>query len=353
MREIQKVIKQIRPLDAGQMEKARQRLDSLTKPLGSLGRLEEVAKVIAGITGRTTPSLRNKVIFTIASDHGVVKEKISAYPQAVTAQMVYNFLEGGAAINVLARQAGARVVVADVGVAADLKPHPELMIKKIKYGTSNMAEGPAMTKDEAVRAIKAGMEIFENKFEKGIDIVGTGEMGIGNTTASSAITAVLCRKPVPFVTGKGAGIDDAQLKHKIRVIQKAIRVNKPDPDDPLDVLSKVGGFEIAALAGIILSAAAKRVPVIIDGFISGAAALVASGFAPVVTQYMFAGHCSVERGHRIILKQLGLTPLLDLDMRLGEGTGAALAMILVDAAEKIMTEMATFQSAGVSEKNVA
>lgn len=350
MKEIQRVIDHIRPVDTRSVEKAQQRLDSLTKPRGSLGRLEEIAKVMAGITGVCVPLTRNKVIFTIAADHGVVKEGISAYPQVVTAQMVYNFLEGGAAINVLARQIGARVVVADVGVAAELQPYPQLVIQKIKQGTANMAEGPAMTKDEAVRAMRAGMDIFERELKKGIDIIGTGEMGIGNTTASSALAAVLCDTPVALVTGKGAGIDDDQLKHKIKVIRKTIRVNKPDPLDPLDVLSKVGGLEIAALAGIMLSAASKRVPIIIDGFISGAAALVAARFAPLVTQYMFAGHCSVEKGHRIILAKLGLIPLLDLDMRLGEGTGAALAMGLVDAAERIMTEMATFESASVSEK---
>ncbi len=350
MDKIKKITKSINELDYQLMEETQNRLDNLTKPQGSLGRLEELAKLIVGITGRENPELKNKIIFTLAGDHGVTEEGVSAYPKEVTTQMVYNFLSGGAGINVLARHVGARVVVADFGVAEDLKPHPKLVIKKINYGTKNMAKGPAMSRPEAIKAIEAGMEIFEDEAKLGIDIIGTGEMGIANTTAASAIAACFTKKPVEDVTGRGAGIDDKGLKNKIEVIKEALKVNKPDSGDAIDVLSKVGGFEIGGLTGIILSAAAKRIPVVIDGFISGAAALVAYHIEPKVKEYMIAGHCSVEIGHRIILEHIGLEPILDLNLRLGEGTGAALGINIVEAAVKILTEMATFKSAKVSEK---
>jgi nicotinate-nucleotide--dimethylbenzimidazole phosphoribosyltransferase len=264
--------------------------------------------------------------------------------------MVYNFIRGGAGINVLAKHAGARVVVVDIGVAEDLKSSPELVIRKMGYGTKNMAKGPAMTKDEAIKSIEAGIAVFEEEFKRGIDIIGTGEMGIGNTTPASAITAVFTGRPVEELTGRGAGVDDKGLKNKIEIIKKAIKVNKPNPQDAIDVLSKVGGFEIGGLAGIILAAASKKVPVVVDGFISGAAALVAYKIEPKVKDYMIAAHCSVEIGHKVILDHIGLKPLLDLDLRLGEGTGAALGISLADAAVKILTQMATFKSANVSEK---
>jgi nicotinate-nucleotide--dimethylbenzimidazole phosphoribosyltransferase len=350
MRTIKEVTDKITGLDKKLMEETQIRLDNLTKPQGSLGRLEELAKVIVGITGKENPELKHKVIFTLASDHGVTEEGISAFPKAVTAQMVYNFLRGGAGINVLARHVGAKVVVADVGVAEDLKAGPELIIKKVNYGTSNMAKGLAMTRIEALRAVSSGIEIFEQEFKNGIDIIGIGEMGIGNTTSASAITAVFTKKPVKEITGKGTGLDDKGLENKIRVIKKALSVNNPDPLDPVDVLSKVGGFEIGGLAGVILAAASRKVPVLIDGFISGAAALLAYRIEPKVKDYMIASHVSVEQGHRIILDYIGLTPLLDLHLRLGEGTGAALAMNLAEAAVKILTQMATFKSGSVSEK---
>ncbi|MDD5436404.1 MAG: nicotinate-nucleotide--dimethylbenzimidazole phosphoribosyltransferase [Candidatus Omnitrophica bacterium] len=342
--------KAIKEPDRSLMERAQARLDNLTKPPGSLGRLEELAKILVGITGKETPILKNKVIFTLAGDHGVTDEGVSAYPKAVTAQMVYNFLSGGAGINVLARHAGARVVVADMGVAEDLRPGAGLIVRKINYGTKNMTKGPAMTRGEAVKAIEAGIAIFEEEFKDGIDIACTGEMGIGNTTPSSAIAAVLTGKAVSEVSGKGAGICEEALLKKIAVIEKAIAVNKPNPDDAIDVLSKVGGFEIGGLAGIILAAASKRVPVLIDGFISGAAALIAYKIRPMTKNYMIASHCSVEKGHRIILKELGLEPVLDLDLRLGEGTGAALALHIAEAGVKILAEMATFESANISKK---
>jgi nicotinate-nucleotide--dimethylbenzimidazole phosphoribosyltransferase len=332
------------------MKKAQKRLNNLTKPQGSLGRLEEIAKLIVGVTKKENPELTNKVIFTIAGDHGVTEEKISAYPKEVTVQMVYNFLRGGAGINVLARYIGAKVVVVDMGVACDIKPHTNLVVKKINYGTKNMAKGPAMTREEAIKSIEGGIEIFEEEFKKGIEITGTGDMGIGNTTPSSAITAILTGNPVEKVTGKGTGISEGALKNKIRVIKRAVKLNKPNPKDPIDVLSKVGGFEIGGLSGIIIAAASKRVPVVIDGFISGAAALIAYHLQPRVKDYMIAAHCSAEKGHRAILNYLGLTPLLDLDLRLGEGTGAALGMNIIEASIKILTQMATFQNACVSKR---
>jgi nicotinate-nucleotide--dimethylbenzimidazole phosphoribosyltransferase len=347
---IKKVVAEISGIDPVIAKKAQERLDGLTKPLGSLGRLEELARQICGITGKEKPTLKDKVIFTLASDHGVTDEGVSAYPKEVTSQMVYNFLAGGAGINVLANHVGARVVIADMGVSSDLKPDPRLVNKKINYGTKNMAKGRAMTRDEAVKAIHAGIEIFEDEFKRGINIAGTGDMGIGNTTASSAITAVFTKKPIEEITGRGTGLDDKGLKNKIDIIRKSISLNKPDSSDPIDVLSKVGGFEIAGLAGIILAASSKKVPVVIDGFISGAAALIAFHIEPKVKDYMIAGHCSVEKGHKIILGHIGLKPLFDLDLRLGEGTGAALGIGLADAAIKILTEMATFKSANVSEK---
>jgi len=349
MEKLNSIIGRIEELDEELMEKAQRRLDGLTKPQGSLGRLEELAQQMVGITANENPRLQHKVIFTLAADHGVVEEGVSPFPSEVTAQMMHNFVNGGAGINVLANHAGARVVVADVGVASDLDPHPEFVIKKVGYGTKNMVKGPAMTREEAVQAIEMGITIFEEEWVKGIDIMGTGEMGIGNTTPSTAITAVFTGKDVEELTGHGAGLDAQRFKHKIDVIKKALEVNQPDAGDALDVLAKVGGFEIGALSGVILAAAAHRVPVVIDGFISGAAALIAYHLEPKVKDYLIASHCSVESGHRFILDHIGLNPLLDLNLRLGEGTGAALAIPLVEAGVKIMTQMATFESAGVSE----
>jgi nicotinate-nucleotide--dimethylbenzimidazole phosphoribosyltransferase len=350
MYRLDETVARIGRIDQTLAARTQARLDHLTKPQGSLGRLEELAKQIVAITGNETPETRNKVIFTMAGDHGVAREGVSAFPPEVTAQMVYNFLRHGAAINVLAAHVGARVVVVDMGVAADLEPHPELITRKTGYGTQNMVHGPAMTRDQAIRAVETGIEIFEAELSSGIDLAGTGEMGIGNTTPSSAIAAVITGRPVEEVTGRGTGIDDQGLTHKIGVIQRALEVNRPNREDALDVLHKVGGYEIGGLAGIILAAAAKRVPVVIDGFISGAAALIAYRLEPAVKDYLIAAHRSVERGHGIVLDYLGLDPLLDLDLRLGEGTGAALGMSLGEAAIRILIRMATFQSASVSER---
>lgn len=330
------------------MAAARERLDQLTKPQGSLGRLEELAIQLAGITGRPRPRLPRKAVLVFAADHGVAAEGVSAYPQAVTAQMVLNFLAGGAAISVLARRAGARVLVADLGVAVDLLEHPGLIQKKIGPGTGNIAHGPAMSRAQAEAALAAGAEIVRDEAARGLDLVATGDMGIANTTASSAIVAALTGRPTAEVTGRGTGLDDIAWKRKTAVIERALAANRPDPSDPLDVLAKLGGFEIAGLTGAILQAAALRLPVLLDGFIAGAAALVAVGVCPAARDYLIAAHRSAEPGHRIVLERLGLAPLLDLDLRLGEGTGAALAMPLVDAACAVLDEMATFGEAGVS-----
>ncbi|MFZ7111299.1 MAG: nicotinate-nucleotide--dimethylbenzimidazole phosphoribosyltransferase [Desulfatiglandales bacterium] len=347
---LEKALKGIKDLDREAMGIARARQDMLAKPKGSLGRLEEIAVRLAGIQGDGKPCIRDKAVITMAGDHGVVEEKIGDWPQEVTAQMVYNFLHGGAGINVLSRQVGARVVVVDMGVAVYLEPHPALVSMRIGRGTHNMAEGPAMTREQALTAIEAGIEVLETEVTKGLDIVGAGDMGICNTTPSAALCAVITGRPVSAVTGRGTGIDDRQLEHKIRVIQKALDLNAPDRDDPIDILSKVGGFEIAGLAGVMIGAAARGVAVVVDGFISGAAALIASELAPKVKDYMFAGHRSTEPGHEVMLAHLGLEPILDLKMRLGEGTGAALAIAVIEASARVLSEMATFSEAGVVEK---
>lgn len=332
------------------MAAARARQNVLTKPAGSLGRLEELSIQLAGVTGRPLPSMREKAIVIMAGDHGVVAEGVSAYPQEVTPQMVLNFLRGGAAINVLARQAGARVVVVDMGVAAELAPDARLVDKKVARGTGNIARGPAMSREQAVRCLMAGVEVAEAELAKGLDIVGTGDMGIGNTTPSAAIAAAMSGRPAAEIVGRGTGVDDAGLARKAAVVERALAVNHPDPADALDVLAKVGGFEIGGLAGLMLGAATHRCPVVVDGFISTAAAMVAVGLAPRVRPYLIAAHRSQERGHHIMLEWLGLRPLLDLDLRLGEGTGAALGIFLAECSCRILAEMATFDQAGVSEK---
>jgi nicotinate-nucleotide--dimethylbenzimidazole phosphoribosyltransferase len=341
----------IEPVNEDAAAQAQQRLNRLTKPLGSLGRLEDLATQLAGILGTVRPSIQHKVIITMAADHGVADEGVSAYPKVVTPQMVLNFLRGGAAINVLANAAGARIVVVDMGVAAELPTHPQLISRKIGYGTKNMAVGPAMSRQEARAAIEVGVEIATGAIAEGAAVIGTGDMGIGNTTASSAIVAVMSQQDLRVVTGRGTGIDEAAYLKKVSVIQRALALNRPDPSDPLDVLAKVGGFEIAGLVGVILGGAQARRPVVIDGFISGAAALIATALEPRTTPYLIAAHRSHEPGHRIILERLGLHPLLELDMRLGEGTGAALAMPILEAACKILNEMATFDEAGVSNRS--
>ena len=336
--------------DPGAEIEVRRRLDQLTKPPGSLGRLEELVVRLAAISGVCPPALRDPVIFTLAGDHGVVAQGVSAYPQIVTAQMVENFLRGGAAVNVLARYAGARVVVADLGVAAPLSRHRDLRDCKIAPGTADMTRGPAMTREQAVRAVEAGIALVEAERARGADLIGTGEMGIGNTTAASALVAALTGAAVESVTGPGTGVDAAGRWRKLDAIRRALDVNQPDPADALDTLAKVGGFEIAGLVGVILAGAAYRVPVVLDGFIAGAAALTAVRLKPDARGALLAAHRSAEPGHARVLEALGLEPYLDLGMRLGEGTGAALCISLARAACAVLSEMATFKSAGVTDR---
>lgn len=341
----------ITPLNEAAMAAARARQDTLTKPPGSLGRLEDLSVMLAGMFGDPVPRIRRKSVILAAADHGVVAEGVSAYPQEVTPQMVYNFLRGGAGINVLARHAGADIVILDAGVAADLEPNPLLRSVKVAYGTANMAVGPAMTREQAVRCLEIGIDAAREQIGEGADLIACGDMGIGNTTASSAITSVVTGADPTITTGRGTGLDDPGLEHKVDVIRRAIELNQPDAADGLDVLTKVGGLEIGVLAGAMLGTAASNRPVVVDGFISGAAALIAWLISPPARDYFIAAHQSVEPGHRVGLDAMGLTPLLDMGMRLGEGTGAALAMHLIEAASLCLAEMATFAEAGVSERS--
>lgn len=347
METIEDALAAVPELDREAMREARERQDQLTKPRGSLGVLEEISERLAGIYGDPRPLPGRKVVIVMAADHGVTEEGISLYPAEVTAQMVLNFLAGGAAINVLARHAGAEVRVVDIGVKVPVRGEG-LVSRKVRPGTDNMARGPAMAREEAVRALQVGMEVARVEIERGARVLATGDMGIGNTTAASAVTACLCGCDPVEVTGRGTGIDDEALERKVEVVRRALEVNRPDPSDPLDALCKVGGLEIAGLAGVMLAAAAARVPVLVDGFISGAGALVAAGLQPRAAHFMIASHLSVEKGHAVLLEKLGLHPVIRANMRLGEGTGAALAFFVVDAAMKILDEMATFAEAGVS-----
>jgi nicotinate-nucleotide--dimethylbenzimidazole phosphoribosyltransferase len=334
------------PPPPARAREARRHLDALTKPVGSLGRLEELAVRLVALRG-APPSVERPVVFTFAADHGVVAEGVSAYPASVTPQMVENFLRGGAAVNVLARQAGVRVIVADFGVAGPIGGDGDLVRCSLGAGTANMTREPAMTPELAERGIEAGAMLAEAAIADGADLLVTGDMGIGNTTAASAITAAVTGSAPETVTGRGTGVDDAGWQRKVDAVRRALATNRPDPRDGLDVLAKVGGFEIAGLVGVILAAAAQRVPVALDGFIAGAAGLVAASLAPDALHAMFASHRSAEPGHDIALGHLGLAPYLDLGLRLGEGTGGVLFVHFARAAARIYTEMATFKSAGV------
>ncbi|HEY3276912.1 MAG TPA: nicotinate-nucleotide--dimethylbenzimidazole phosphoribosyltransferase [Syntrophorhabdaceae bacterium] len=346
---LQKTIKSITPVKEEWKATAQARLDSLTKPVGSLGRLEEFARRIVGITEDPMPVIDKKVIFVFAADHGVVEEGVSAYPKEVTPQMVQNFLAGGAGINVLARHAGSEVVIVDMGVDFDFGGIEGLVDRKVMKGTRNFVRGPAMSREEAVQCLEAGIELADTYASKGCKMMGTGDMGIGNTTPSSAIAAVITGREASEVTGRGTGVSDEGLSKKIAAIKEGIRVNKPDPKDGIDVLMKVGGAEIGGIAGLILGAASHRIPVVVDGLISTAGALIAYALQPHVKDYIFAAHNSVEQGHRLMLETMGLTPIIDLGLRLGEGTGGALAMLLIEGGLKVYKEMATFEEAGVSE----
>ncbi len=345
---LEATLARIVPLDAELLQQTQIRLDNKTKPPGSLGRLEEFARKVVAISGKPTPDLSKKVIFTFAGDHGVVEEGVSAFPKEVTPQMVFNFLRGGAGVNVLARHAGAEVRIVDVGVDFDFEGCPGLIHKKVARGTRNLAKGPAMTPTEMLQALEVGIELANQCKAEGVGLVGTGDMGIGNTTPSSAIIAAIGGFSPEQVTHRGTGINDQALQIKIAAIQRGLDLNRPNPADPLDLLTKVGGLEIAAIAGLVLGCAANRIPVVVDGFISTAGALIASELHPQVRNYLFAAHESVEVGHRFMLERIGNEPILDLELRLGEGTGAALAMHLIEAGVKILLEMATFEQAGVA-----
>jgi len=348
---MESTIKKIIPQDADARAQARTRLEQLTMPHWALGRLMDLAEELAGMTGSLKPPVKRKTVVTMAGDHGIAAAGVSKYPQEVTVQMVYNFVRGGAGINALAKLVGAKVVVVDMGVAGDLgelAKSGKIISKRTGAGTRNMATGPAMSRNEAVRSLEGGIEVAL-ELGPSTDIFGTGDMGIGNTSPSAAVIAVFSGLPLVEIVGRGTGIDDAQLMHKNRMIAQALEMNTPDQNDALDVLAKVGGFEIGGIAGLILGAACMRKPVLVDGFISTAGALLAARLAPAARDYMIASHRSMERGHQIALDCLGKKPLLDLDMRLGEGTGAALCMNLVEAAVRILTEVATFEEAAVSK----
>lgn len=347
---IKLICDQVKPLDQSWTAAARERQLTLTKPPGSLGRLEEISNRLAAIQQTVTPRVTNKRIYVIAADHGVTAEGVSAYPREVTAQMVDNFLRGGAAINVLARNGGIDVKIVDGGVDADLTDREGLIHVKLMRGTANFARGPAMTREEAEQSIVTGIELARSARGEGVEMIGTGEMGIGNTTAASAITAVLTGRGPESVTGKGTGIDDDGLTHKIEIIHQALAINQPDANDAIDILAKVGGAEIGVMMGVVLGAAVERLAVVADGFISTTAAALAIKMCPDVRGCLFIAHRSSEPGHTALIDYIGDEPLLDLSMRLGEGTGAALAMHLLEAASKLISEMATFNEAGVSDK---
>ena len=348
---VDRTIAAIGPLDGDAVAAATARQGALTKPPGSLGRLESLSIQLAGILGQGIPRIEGKAVIVAAGDHGVAAEGVSAYPAAVTPQMALNFLAGGAAINALARQAGADIVVIDAGTAVDLEPQPGLTIAKVGYGAGNIARGPAMTREDAIRCLETGIGAANAQADAGANLIAGGDMGIGNTTPAAAITAVICGADAAAVTGRGTGIDDAGLAAKIATVRRALAVNQPDGGDGLDVLAKVGGYEIGVLAGVMLGAAARQCAVVVDGFISGAAALIAWRLCPAIAGRLIAAHRSVEPGHNAALDAMGLTPLLDLEMRLGEGTGAALAMPIIEAAAQCLAEMATFAEAGVSDRD--
>lgn len=343
---LMKTIEKIGDTDKDVMLKSKERVDNLIKPLGSLGKLEEIVLKLAGITGELFPRVDNRAVIVMASDHGVYEEGVSPDPQIITAMQTCNFPRGVTGVCALAKQAGADVITVDIGVAADLK-EPGVINRKIKYGTDNMAKGPAMTREDAVKALEIGIEIALEEIEKGRNLLTTGEMGIGNTTSSAAIVSVLGGYDPHEIVGRGAGLPIEKLSHKAEVIKMAIDVNKPNKEDGIDILSKVGGFEIGGMAGVMLAGASRRVPIVVDGFIATAAALIACTIEPKVRDYLFASHASVERGAAKALELLGLEPMLNMGMRLGEGSGAVLAFNIIESAVYMNNEMVTFQEVGI------
>ncbi len=338
----------IKPAYEESMKEAEERLDKLAKPIGSLGKLEELAIKISGITGKQSSSFDKKVTVIMASDNGVVEEGVSSCPQAVTAIQTMNFIKGVTGVCVLSKHAGAEIRVIDIGVAGDFREYPGIIDRKIRKGTSNMAKGPAMSREEAVKAIEIGIETVAQLVEEGYSLFGTGEMGIGNTSTSSTVVMSLLGCSADVAVGKGAGLTEEGLANKKAIIKKAIALNKPDAEDPVDVLSKVGGFDIAGMTGCFLGAAYHRKPIVIDGFISAAAALAAYRINPLVRDFMIASHCSEEPGYMLVMKELGLQPMLNLNMRLGEGSGCPLAFNVIEAAEAVISDMATLEEAMIA-----
>lgn len=346
MKVLKSTIEAIGQLDSEAMEAARKRIDSLIKPIGSLGRIEDLAVQLAGITGEIAPGFDKKLIVVMSADHGVYEEGIAPNPQIITAIHTPNFAKGVTGVNAFAKQAGSEVIVVDIGIAADVD-YPGVIQRKVKYGTDNMAKGPAMSREEAIKALEIGIEITGDAIKNGVRLVGTGEMGIGNTTASTAIIAVAGGFDPSDIVGVGAGLPLDKLEHKASVIKRAIELNKPDSNDGIDILAKVGGLEIAGMAGTMLAAAANRVPVVIDGYISTAAAIVAYKIQPGIKPFLIASHMTAENGGRRGLELLGLSPMFDMGLRLGEGTGAALAFNFIEAAICMVKEMITFEEAGI------
>ncbi|MER3446354.1 MAG: nicotinate-nucleotide--dimethylbenzimidazole phosphoribosyltransferase [Candidatus Dadabacteria bacterium] len=348
MKLIQETISSIRSLDADYIALAQARLDSLIKPKGSLGKLEDFARRVVAITEDRKPRLDKKAVFVFAADHGVVEEGISAYPKEVTREMVYNFLRGGAGINALSRHVGADVFVVDIGVDWDFEGMEGLIIKKVNRGTKNLAKEPAMTGDEAIKCIEIGIELSKDRIKSGYNFIAVGDMGIGNTSSSAAVMCAFTGFYPKEIVGRGTGIDNEAWNRKVKVVENALGLHNPDSGDAIDVISKVGGFEIGGIAGAILGAASKNIPVVVDGFVSTAGATVALQLCPSVKDYIFFSHISAEGGHGLVLEKLGVEPILNLDMRLGEGTGAVIGMFIIEAGVKAYNEMATFEEAGVS-----
>lgn len=345
-------LKAISPLDHTAMEAAKARMDGLAKPPGSLGKLEEIAIHMAGITGKVKNAIDKKTVIILCSDNGVVKEGVSSAPQSVTLAQTINFTKGITGVAVLAKHCGAELMVIDVGINARFS-HPKVIDRKIRMSTSNLAEGPAMSRSEARRAIAAGIEAAHKAVEDGAQILGVGEMGIGNTTTSSAVLTALTGCTLHDSVGRGGGISNEMFLHKKEIIAKALDLNQPDPSDPIDVVAKVGGFDIAAMAGVYLGAAALRVPVVIDGFISIVAALLAARLSPAAKDYMLGSHCSCEVGYLLAARELGINPMLNMDMRLGEGSGCPLAFSIVESALYVMDKMATFEEAEIDDEYLA
>ncbi len=355
---LEEIVKKIQPVGSEWVEKAREHTLQLAIPPRALGRLHEISESICGIQETLQPEVFSKAFLVMAGDHGVASDGVSAFPQEVTGEMVKNFLRGGAGINVLARNVGAEVLVVDMGIIPDVDPgsseyRNRFHIRKVGRGTANIARGPAMTRAQAEQSILHGFNIASELFSTGVRMLGTGDMGIGNTTPSAALGAVLTGKPVNEMVGRGTGIGDSAMDNKCEIVKRAIEINRPNAADGLDALAKVGGFEIGGIAGCVLAAAYHRRPAVIDGFISTAGALVAHSLCPAAVDYVFAGHCSEESGHRKMLAYLGLEPILDLGLRLGEGTGAALAMGVIEGAVRVFNEVLTFEQAGVTSSETA